>query len=99
MLIYGSANTVRTPPWLLKFETSPNAPSAPRPAVGSSAPISAATPMPDHPPMPDRTATYCLLSGPMYVIGLPMIPDGVLNFHSGSPVFAFTALIQPSIVP
>src|SRR5215470_17714300 len=61
---YGSANTVSTPPWLLKLATSPNAPSAPRPAVGSSAPISAATPMPDQPPIPDSTATYCLLSGP-----------------------------------
>src|SRR5436190_23448293 len=94
-----SENTVSTPPWLLKLATSPNAPSAPSPAVGSSAPMLAATPMPDHPPMPESTATYCFPSGPTYVIGLPMIPDGVLNFHNASPVLALTAFSQPSMVP
>ena len=32
-------------------------------------------------------------------IGWLMIPEPVLNCHRGSPVFAFTALNQPSIVP
>src|SRR3954468_14352711 len=59
------AKTVSTPPWVLKLPASPNAPSAPRPAVGSSAPIPAATPMPAQPPMPDSTATYCWPSGPL----------------------------------
>src|SRR5215218_11350204 len=81
-LIFLSANTVSTPPWLLKLPASPNAPSAPRPAVGSSAPMPAATPIPAQPPMPESTATYCCPSGPLYVIGLPMMPDGVLYDQS-----------------
>src|SRR6186997_2875322 len=83
---YGNANTVSTPPWLLKLPTSANAPIAPSAAVGSSPPMSPATPIPDHPPIPDNTAIYCLPSGPVYVIGLPMMPEGVLNFHKTSPV-------------
>src|SRR5215216_3551937 len=59
------AKTVSTPPWVLKLPASPNAPSAPRPAVGSSAPIPAATPIPAQPPMPESTATYCWPSGPL----------------------------------
>src|SRR3954452_2770106 len=92
-------NTVSTPPCVLNLSASPNAPRAPRPAVGSSLLIPAATPIPAHPPIPERTATYCLPSGPRYVIGLPMIPDGVLNLQSSLPVFPSTALSQPSIVP
>src|SRR3712207_4010730 len=38
----------------------------------------AATPMPAQPPIPESTAMYCCPSGPLYVIGLPMMPDGVL---------------------
>src|SRR6266404_191837 len=75
------------------------APIAPSAAVGSSGPMPSATPAPAQPPTPESTATYCLPSGPRYVIGLPMIPEGVLNFHSSVPVVASTALIQPSIVP
>src|SRR2546430_9569894 len=67
--------------------------------VGSSGPMPSATPAPAQPPTPESTARYCLPSGPRYVIGLPMIPEGVLNFHSSVPVVASTALIQPSIVP
>src|SRR5581483_5683280 len=82
-----SETTVSTPPCVENEPASPNAPSAPRPAVGSSAPIPAATPMPAQPPIPESTATYCLPSGPTYVIGLPMIPDGVLYSHKSFPVF------------
>ena len=41
-------------------------------------------PMPAQPPMPDSTPMYCL---PLYsqVLTLPMMPDGVLNFHSSLP--------------
>src|SRR3954464_1219138 len=94
-----SPKTVSTPPWVLNLSASPKAPSAPRPAVGSSLLIPAATPMPAQPPIPDRTATYCLPSGPRYVIGLPMIPEGVLNLQSSLPDCASTALSQPSMVP
>src|SRR5207248_1472686 len=91
--------TVSTPPCVLNLSASPKAPRAPRPAVGSSLLIPAATPMPAQPPIPERTATYCLPSGPRNVIGLPMIPEGVLNFQSSLPVDASTAFSQPSIVP
>src|SRR5207237_738471 len=60
----GRPNTVSTPPWVLNLSASPNAPSAPRPAVGSSGPIPAATPMPAQPPTPERTATYWRPLGP-----------------------------------
>src|SRR4051812_47378537 len=93
------ANTVKTPPWVLKLPASPKAPSAPRPAVGSSAPMPAATPIPAQPPMPESTATYCWPSGPLYVIGLPMMPDGVLYCHRVLPVFWSSPLSQPSMVP
>ena len=58
-----------------------------------------AMPAPAQPPTPESTATYCLPSGPRYVIGFPMMPDGHLNFQSSVPVVASTALSQPSIVP
>src|SRR5207302_173506 len=58
-----SPNTVNTPPCVLNLSASPKAPRAPRPAVGSSLLIPAATPMPAQPPIPERTATYCLPSG------------------------------------
>src|SRR3989442_1312068 len=45
-----------------------------------------ATPMPAQPPIPERTAMYCLPSGPVYVIGLPIMPDGHLKRHSSQPV-------------
>src|SRR5579863_1843687 len=93
------ANTVSTPPCVVKLPASPNAPRAPSPAVGSSAPMPAATPIPAQPPIPESTATYCRPSGPTYVIGLPMMPDGVLYLHRSLPVFASTAFSQPSIVP
>src|SRR5512140_1379836 len=95
----GRPNTVSTPPWVLNLSASPKAPSAPRPAVGSSLLIPAATPIPAQPPMPERTATYCLPLGPRKLIGLPMIPEGVLNLHSSLPDDASTALSQPSMVP
>src|SRR5207248_2368390 len=79
--------TVSTPPCVLNLSASPKAPRAPRPAVGSSLLI------------PESTATYCLPSGPRYVIGLPMIPDGVLNRQSSLPEVASTAFSQPSMVP
>src|SRR5439155_12259698 len=92
-------NTSSVPPALLMLMSSPKAPIAPSAAVGSSGPMPSATPAPAQPPTPESTATYCLPSGPRYVIGLPMIPEGVLNFHSSVPVVASTALSQPSIVP
>ena len=51
----------------------------------------AAMPMPAQPPMPEYTPTYCL---PLYsyVNTLPMIPEGVLNFHSSLPSLVLTAL-------
>src|SRR6266576_617969 len=92
-------NTSSLPLALLMLMQSPKAPIAPSAAVGSSGPMPNATPAPAQPPTPESTATYCLPSGPRYVIGLPMIPEGVLNFHSSVPVVASTALSQPSIVP
>ena len=47
----------------------------PSAAVGSPGSRSPATMAPAHPPTPDSTATYCLPSGPLYVIGWPMIPE------------------------
>src|SRR5205085_9192570 len=71
----------------------------PRAAVGSRASRSPETTAPAQPPTPDKTATYCLPSGPRNVVGCPMIPEPVLNCQSTSPVLAFTALNQPSMVP
>ena len=41
-------------------------------------------PIPAQPPMPEYTPTYCLPPY-SYVNTLPMIPEGVLNFHSSLP--------------
>src|SRR5437868_14175083 len=57
------------------------------------------TTAPAQPPTPERIATYCLPSGPLYVTGWPMIPEPVLNFHSSCPETASIALNHPSIVP
>src|SRR5438105_8962765 len=95
---YGSPNTYSIPPFVVFFGRSRTAftnPSAAPESRGSRPP---ATIAPDQPPMPDSTATYCLLST-RYVTGCPMIPEPVLNCHSDLPVRASTALNQPSIVP
>src|SRR5207249_8906484 len=51
------------------------------------------------PPMPAYTATYCLPSGPVYVIGHPTTPDPTLNFQSTLPLRMSATLNQPSSVP
>ena len=68
-------------------------------AVGSVASRPPATIAPAQPPTPDRMATYCLPSGPLYETGCPMIPEPHLNCQSSSPVRASRALKYPSIVP
>src|SRR5881628_1892075 len=55
---------------------------APRPAVGFLGAHAQGDADPAQPPIPESTATYCLPSGPLYVIGLPMMPDGHLKRHS-----------------
>ena len=49
---------------LLKFARSSNAPIAPSPAVGSFRLTSAATPMPDQPPTPERSRRTVCRPGP-----------------------------------
>src|SRR3954453_6295367 len=50
-----------------------------RTSNGKLAATSPAMSKPMSPPMPAYTATYCLPSGPVYVIGAPTIPDPTLN--------------------
>ncbi len=59
---HGSENTVSTPPRFVYSASFLYAPTAPSPSVSPSRP--AARPIPAHPPTPERTATYCLPSGP-----------------------------------
>src|SRR5688572_8830013 len=98
-LSHGSANTCSIPPLMVCCGRSLIALTNPSAAVGSRASRFPATIAPAHPPTPENTATYCLPSGPLYVIGCPMIPEPVLNCHSGWPLLACTALNHPSIVP
>ena len=59
---YGREKTVSTPPSVVYSASFLYAPTAPSPSLSPSRP--AASPMPAQPPIPDRTATYCLPSGP-----------------------------------
>src|SRR5207248_5017998 len=97
--LHGSENTYSIPPLLVCWGRSFMALANPSAAAGSRTSRSLETTAPAQPPTPESTATYCLPSGPRNVVGLPMIPEGVLNFHSSVPVLASTALSQPSIVP
>ena len=42
---------------------------------------------------------YCLPSGPLNEIGLPITPDPTLNLYNTFPLRASAALNQPSSVP
>src|SRR5690606_3279575 len=95
----GSANTYTVPPGPVTSGRSCVAPTKPSAPNGTSVSSPPATTAPDQPPTPDAIATYCRPSGPMYVIGCPMIPDSTRNCQSTSPVSASTALNQRSIVP
>src|SRR5579885_2312687 len=94
-----SPNMYSESPGAEYFFTAAIAPTTPRAAVGSSAEMSGKAVAPIHPPSPEYTATYCLPSGPTNVIGLPTIPEPVLNCQSTLPVRASTARNQPSMVP
>src|SRR5690348_8406378 len=79
VICYGSENTYNVPPLVVTLGKSFMALTNPSAAVGSRVSRSPATTAPDHPPTPDRMATYCLPSGPRNVVGWPIIPDPVLN--------------------
>src|SRR5215218_652578 len=61
---YGSAKTYSMPPGVVYFGRSPMAPTKPSAAVASRGSSRPDTTEPDHPPTPERMATYCLPSGP-----------------------------------
>src|SRR5438874_2010634 len=84
------------PPFVVYFGRSLIALTNPSAAVASRGSSWPATMAPDHPPTPERMEMYCLWSGPTKVTGWPMIPEPVLNCHSGWPVVALTALNQPA---
>src|SRR5512146_2701684 len=92
-----SAKIHTMPPWLVWRAISGMKSAGARTSAGSSERTS-----PDRrnqsPPIPAYTATYCLPSGPRYVIGHPTTPDPTLNFHRGFPVRASAALNHPSSV-
>src|SRR3954469_12726944 len=92
-------NTNNIPPQLLHLPRSGSAEPRSLTSYGRLAATSPAISRPMSPPMPEYTATYCLPSGPRYVMGLPTTPEPTLNFHSSLPVLASTALNQPSSVP
>src|SRR5690606_40535891 len=83
----GSAKTNNEPPSVVYRARSLYPPTAPSPSVSPVNP--AAMPMPAQPPIPEYTPTYCLPLY-MYVNTLPMIPEGVLNFHSSLPSLVLT---------
>src|SRR5207248_5723348 len=93
-----SPNSQTMPPWLVWRAMSRMKSAGGRTSAGSSERTSPASSA-QSPPMPAYTATYCLPSGPVNVIGLPTTPDPTLNFQSARPLVASTALNQPSRVP
>src|SRR5207245_11590006 len=86
------------PPWLVCRARSGAKSAGGRTSAGSSERTS-----PDNrnqsPPMPAYTATYCLPSGPVYVIGAPTTPEPNLKFQSSLPLLASAALNQPLSMP
>jgi len=62
--VYGREKTYSVPPFVVTSLRSRNALPQPLAAVSSSASRSPATRDPGQPPIPERTATYCLPSGP-----------------------------------
>src|SRR5204862_833115 len=86
------------PPWLVWRAMSLIKSAGGRTSAGSSERTSPDSSAPS-PPKPAYTATYCLPSGPRYVIGLPTTPEPTLNFDNTFPVLASTDLNQPSSVP
>src|SRR5712692_5858709 len=86
------------PPWLVCRAMSDMKSAGGRTSAGSSDRTSPAS-RNQSPPIPAYTATYCLPSGPVYVIGAPTTPEPTLNFHSTLPLLASAALNQPSSVP
>src|SRR5439155_7861831 len=93
-----SANSHTIPPRLVWRARSGMKLAGGRMSAGSSERTSPASNA-QSPPSPAYTATYCLPSGPVNVIGLPTTPDPTLNFQSARPLVASTALNQPSRVP
>src|SRR5437773_807377 len=93
-----SANSHTIPPRPVCLAMSGMKLAGGRTSAGSSERTSPASSA-QSPPMPAYTATYCLPSGPVNVIGLPTTPDPTLNLHSARPLLASTALNQPSSVP
>src|SRR3954468_8839989 len=96
---YGSANAYSIPPFVVAWGKSFIALTNPNAALESRTSSPPATTAPAQPPTPDMIATYSFPSGPRYTTGSPMMPEPVLNCHSCFPVWASTALNQPSIVP
>src|SRR2546425_360238 len=93
-----NANSHTMPPRLVCRAMSGMTLNGGRTSAGSSERASPASSA-QSPPMPADTATDCLPPGPVNVIRLPTTPDPTLNFHRALPVFASTALNQPSRVP
>src|SRR5512146_444027 len=92
-------NTNSIPPQLVHRPRSGSVEPRSRTSNGRFAATSPAMSRPMSPPIPEYTATYCLPSGPVYVIGAPTTPEPTLNCHSTFPLVASTALSQPSSVP
>src|SRR5207245_2512023 len=86
------------PPWLVCRAISGMKSAGGRTSAGSSDRTSPES-RNQSPPIPAYTATYCLPSRPVYVIGFPTTPDPTLNRHRTLPVLASAALNQPSSVP
>src|SRR3569623_486432 len=95
----GSANTYNVPPFCVRRDRSAIALPQPLPADRSRGSSPSDTIEPAQPPTPLYTARYCLPSGPRYVIGCAITPEGSRAFHTSMPVFASTAFSWPSIVP
>src|SRR5215207_10347052 len=89
-LVRYNENTKSIPPQLVHLARSGSVDPRSRMSYGRFAATSPAMSSPMSPPIPEYTATYCLPSGPVYVIGFPTTPDPTLHFHSSLPDDAST---------